>query len=64
NNLRDYHKNDVNVGIDVLRDEILAVITATVDDAGVRVEFDLTTPAADIIVNAGELATFNSITFP
>jgi uncharacterized phage protein gp47/JayE len=64
NNLRDYFRNDTVVALDVTLDNLKRIIGNTIDSNGNVPTFTLTTPAADVVISAGELGILGTIIYP
>jgi uncharacterized phage protein gp47/JayE len=62
--LDSYFRNDTSVGKNIGLNELENVIFATTDSAGNSPQFTLSSPAADIVIDDGEIATLGTITYP
>ena len=64
-NLTQFFKETPNIAEDVISDAYRSIIYNTVDtSSGVRLSsFTLSTPAGDIVIGSGEIATLGSVTF-
>lgn len=63
--LQEFFTSENNVGEDVELNQITNTIFNTIDDTGVNpTSFTLTAPAGDTTINAGEIGTLGTITYP
>lgn len=62
--LNAYFRNDTSVGKSISLNELKNIIFATTDSGGNSPQFTLSSPAADIVIDDGEIATLGTITYP